>query len=100
MIQIYYVKKNMKNIFYTFLSFAFLCYLNVLYSIISLFTSLLQHKISRSKPIARFFARTCATMETGCDGCTHCTLCEDVSDSNAVPLSRIDDCDSWYDVNI
>ena len=44
----------MKNIFYTFLCFAFLHYLNVLYSIISLFTSLLQHKISRSKPIARF----------------------------------------------
>ena len=44
----------MKNIFYTYLCFAFLRFLNFLYSIISLFTSLLQHKISRSKPIARF----------------------------------------------
>ena len=44
----------MKNIFCTFLGFAFLGFLNFLYSIISLFTSLLQHKISRSKPFARF----------------------------------------------
>ena len=44
----------MKNIFYTYLCFAFLRFLIFLYSIISLFTSLLEHKISRSKPIARF----------------------------------------------
>ena len=53
MIQIYYVKKYEKYILYIFM-FCIFTFFEFLYSIISLFTSLLQHKISRSKPIARF----------------------------------------------